>query len=336
MSRKILTTYPIPESKKWQISTVFIDKNPNKFKFIRGIFKKIGINDWWLPLRLFLLRNKFDILFTGTEREDAIFALFQTILPGKKIIHIMTCCLWKRERNEFIKIFKKFLIRLMVKSVSLFVVWSQDEIENYHKEFGIPKDKLKFIPHHSTLKNYNFKIYDGNYIFAGGNSSRDYITLIKAVENFSIKTVIALTDYSLIEGINIPDNVEIVSLSKEEFRQYMAGSKMVVVPLKNNLLQSAGQQTYLNAMSMKKPVIVSKAPGVKDYINNYETGIIVEPENPEALRKAISFILNGNDRVKKMVDKAYTIATTNYSLDKFVERNLNLLSQYKTCPYKTH
>jgi len=325
---KILTTYPIPESKRWQEVTVFIDRNSKKFKFLRSIFYKIGINDWWSPFKLLLLRNKFDVLFTGTEREDIIFALFQLILPGRKIPHVMTCCLWKREENAFIKIFKKFLLKLIAKSVALFVVWSQEEIENYHKEFGIPKDKLKFIPHHSTLKGYNFKIYDGNYIFAGGNSSRDYITLIKAVQNLSIKTIIALTDYSLIKGINIPNNVKVVSLSREEFRQYMAGSKMVVVPLKKNLLQSAGQQTYLNAMSLRKPVIVSKVPGVEDYISNYETGIIVEPENSQALRKAISFILNGNDEVKQMIDKAYMVATRNYTLDKFVERNLYLINKY--------
>jgi len=55
--------------------------------------------------------------------------------------------------------------------------------------------------------------------------------------------------------------------------------------------RSSGQQSYLNAMLLGKPVIVTEPPGVHDYINNGVTGVIV-PSSVEALRAAIRHVMD--------------------------------------------
>jgi glycosyltransferase involved in cell wall biosynthesis len=69
--------------------------------------------------------------------------------------------------------------------------------------------------------------------------------------------------------------------------QLMAQSGINVVGLEEGLLHSGGQQTFLNAMAMGKPVIVTDPEGAEDYICNGIDGLLVPPGDPEKLRSAI-------------------------------------------------
>jgi glycosyltransferase involved in cell wall biosynthesis len=63
-----------------------------------------------------------------------------------------------------------------------------------------------------------------------------------------------------------------------------------VVPIERST-RSAGQQTYLNAMALGKPVIVTDAPGVRDYIEHEVTGFVVPPET-QALNRVIQYVMD--------------------------------------------
>lgn len=321
---KILTTYPIPESQEWQKATFLINIHPKRFKRIRGIFKKFGIYDWWLPFKLLLLRNQYDVLFTGAEREDEIFSFLQTMLVFGKIKHVMVDCLWKQEKSTFLKVIKRILLQTISKSISVFVFWTKEEVESYHREFGIPKNKIRVYPHPHTMTGYQIEARDEGYIFAGGDSSRDYATLIEAVRYIPIKVKIALRNLSLLKGLKIPENVEINTLSPKEFRQILVNSRIVVVPIKRGLLQTAGQQTYFNAMIMRKPIIVSDVSGAREYIEHGKTGFLVPPEDVSALKNAILEVISNDGKLSPMLDEAYQMASTDFSLERFVERNLDL------------
>jgi glycosyltransferase involved in cell wall biosynthesis len=78
----------------------------------------------------------------------------------------------------------------------------------------------------------------------------------------------------------------------------------MVVPLRP-AARSAGQQTYLSAMLAGKPLIVTDAPGVRDYVVPGQTALVVENE-PEALRAAITWVLDPANKaeVQLMTDRA--------------------------------
>ncbi len=77
------------------------------------------------------------------------------------------------------------------------------------------------------------------------------------------------------------------SCGHREFRQLMAGAAMVVVPMEEGHLHSGGQQTYLNAMAMGKPVIVCDPRGAPDYITDGQDGIILDYGDSNGLRNVI-------------------------------------------------
>jgi len=314
---EILTTYAIPQSETWKHAATLVSPSERN-----GILKCFGIRDWKLPFRLLQIRGRYKVLVTGSEREDCLFALLQSIIPGKKIPHVMTCCLWKYERNYLRGFLKKILIRFMARSVTSFLVWSSHECKKYSGYFKIPSDKFTFIPHHVSLQGYNVEAQQGDYIFAGGDSSRDYDTLLEAVKFLSIPTMIVAKQVQTWNGKELPSHVQAKTTDPLEFRRLMAHSQMVVLPLSVGLLQSTGQQSYLNAMYLRKPVIVSDVPGVRDHIQPGVTGIVVPPGDPSALRKAITQVLKGGPEIEKMIEAAYVQVQKEFTLEHFVGRIL--------------
>lgn len=67
----------------------------------------------------------------------------------------------------------------------------------------------------------------------------------------------------------------------------MAESGINVVALKKGLLRSAGHQTFLNAMTTGKAVIVTDPKRARDFIEYGVDGVLVPPGDPVALRAAI-------------------------------------------------
>ena len=101
----------------------------------------------------------------------------------------------------------------------------------------------------------------------------------------------------------------------------MAGCRLAVIPMKKGLLHSGGQQTYLNAMAMGKPVIVVDDFGAKDYIEHGVNGLIVPSGESETLRTAIKSIISDPRFEEKLGCNALKTYNT-YSTTKCMERIL--------------
>ncbi len=266
--------------------------------------RKGALASFILALQLYLKKKDFDIVIISGEKPGVFFSILQTFLPLRKTPVLMLDCLWYRAENPLKRFFKRVQLKLMSKSVRLFLVWAEREIDGYSGEFGIPREKLKFFPFHTTCEVYDCQVEKRDYIFSGGNWDRDYKTLADAVKGLKMKTIIATNNISLLKGIELPENIEVISATDPQFFQLLAGSGMVILPMRGGLLHSGGQQTFLNAMYWGKPVIVTDPEGAKDYIENGITGILVKPGEPVALRKAILYLLENPEEANKMGEKA--------------------------------
>jgi len=102
------------------------------------------------------------------------------------------------------------------------------------------------------------------FVVWASHEVRDYETLLKAVEGLGVKVVIATRLSNWNGNVKIPEQVKAFPTSHSDFRKWMAGSRMVVIPMEKGHLHSGGQQTYLNAMAMGKPVVVADDCGAKD------------------------------------------------------------------------
>ena len=197
-----------------------------------------------------------------------------------------------QERFPFLKkllpIVARFVISLIDGPNVKYAVLSTSEVKSFPKTWGVDASRVVFQPFPNTLHEYkNIEIRDEGYLFSGGNSVRDYKLLEDALQGTDVPAMIA-TNWKPIKPLA---NVHFESTTHDKFMKLLAHSHAVVIPLRVTV-RSAGQQSYLNAMGLGKPVIVTDVPGVRDYVIHGVTGIIIPPSDPTAMREAILHVMN--------------------------------------------
>ena len=249
---------------------------------------------------LFRLRSGYRVVVLGGGAQiDIFYMILQRLWPFNSRPIVKIDCLWY-ESSPLKQFFKRCLFKWLDKVVNRYVVWASREINDYARAFGLPLGKFSFIPYHTTPDFNASTVRNGDYLFSGGNFARDYSSLARAVKGLDLKVIVACTNSKALNAISFPSNVDVVGVNHQEFMQLMAGSGINVVSLAGGLLHSGGQQTFLNAMAMGKPVIVTDPEGAKDYIDNGVDGILVPPSDPERLRSAILRIHNDLDFAKSL------------------------------------
>lgn len=140
------------------------------------------------------------------------------------------------------------------------------------------------------------------------------VSLFHGSENISFKSMLLR---------NIPEfcrnNVRFLGyVEPEELNAYLKACDIFVAP---SLYESAGF-IYLEAMSYAKPVIGCRVGGVPEVVKDQETGLLVPPEDPIALAKAIVTLLNDNIRRKEMGLAARKHIELNFTREIMAENTL--------------
>jgi glycosyltransferase involved in cell wall biosynthesis len=176
-----------------------------------------------------------------------------------------------------------------------YCVFSEEERNLLVSTFGIPRERIAAVRFGHTLwSRADGPTGDGGYVFAGGDSLRDYDTLLAAADGLDAP-VRLVTNNRL--G-RLPDNVTSDGpVTPDRYDELVANARVVVVPLRPGR-RAAGLITYVNAMALGKPVIVSDTPAAREYVEHGRTGIVVKAEDPVALRDALAWALDPANRAE--------------------------------------
>ncbi len=172
----------------------------------------------------------------------------------------------------------------------------------FERAFGIPRSRFHYIDFkiNSIELIRQASVTDEGYIFCGGRSRRDFACLFQAVEplGYPVKVVTSSesglrVNGSTLASLNIPRNVEIFThdSSPAFFVQWMAGARLVVIPIIPDVTTQAGIAVYMQAMGLGKCVIVSSGLGVGDVLDGNQA-LVVDAGDAEKLREAIRMAWN--------------------------------------------
>jgi glycosyltransferase involved in cell wall biosynthesis len=259
-------------------------------------------------VRLFLRRHRCRGVVTDAGASGLLFAWLQRLCPWGRKPHVLIDCNWYRTGSRWRDWLKGLRLRLAAPAVHSFVVWARHEVEDYARAFGLPREKLQYVPFHITLEGYTFEERDDGYLFAGGNYDRDYPMLIEAVRPLQTPVWIATTRPEQLAGIDIPPHVRVEGTSLAGFRQAMAAARLVVVPMADGLLHSGGQQTLLNALWLGKPTIAVGRKWAVDFVEDGVNGLIVDYGDVPGLRRAIEWVESHPDAARQMAERGRELA----------------------------
>jgi glycosyltransferase involved in cell wall biosynthesis len=273
---------------------------------------------------LFLLNST-----SGKIHPDVLATILIRLLPWlHRPVIVFMGAMW--QRDDGIKgLLQKLILRLADGAVARYAVQSTDEIPLFASAWGISESKMRFVPYIYTFTDKDLSLpapAREGFIFAGGNSHRDYEPFLEAINVLQEHKFIIATH--LLEGKTLPPNVKAGPVPREEFIRLMRASYAVVVPIKKGLIRAVGQQTYLNAMMLGKPTIVSNALGVIDHVQDGRTAIIVSGE-PESYVQAIRKVMDPTNKfeIDQMCKNARDVVLGQFNFERHAERLLAILDE---------
>jgi hypothetical protein len=126
---------------------------------------------------------------------------------------------------------------------------------------------------------------DAPYVFSGGYANRDYATLFAAVDGLDYPVVVVASSLNRLH--DLPANVNVrTDVPEEEFDRLLAGSHLLVVPLRATG-EASGQSVLFRGIQHGRPFVGTRHDGLIDYLGEGYPGF-VPAEDPAALRAAIS------------------------------------------------
>ncbi len=260
------------------------------------------------------------ILCIGGSRVGKLTAILNHLLGlGRRIV------LWESFVDAGSPI-SRALARWMVLGCWIVVVYSRKLVNLQAERTRTPRARFVFVPYkanHSTQAPIEMTI--GNYVFAGGNSERDYRTLADAVRGTDIPVIISATDPTATRNADFPENVILLAAKEPYFARLMAASRFVVLPIKPRLVVGAANAGACNAMWHGKAVVAAEDSSLGDYIPEGETGYVVPSGDVAALRDRIQRLWDDPDLARRMGLCAHERVADDLTHEHFMRR-LNRLA----------
>jgi len=210
-------------------------------------------------------------------------------------------------------------------------------------ELGIPPQKIEVIPpsvdssffkqnnSHSLFRNnYGISHHTKLVLFVGNFSlTKGIDLLLEAVANIlpydtSVKLVLALDpshrNFSFelqslkkkIVLLGISQNIIILDIVSD-MRDVMVSSDVIVAPFRSTAGITDYPMPILEAMAIGRAVIASSVGGIPEVIEHGKTGYLVPPGNVDALRSAITKLLEDMDLRNRIATAASTHASQKFS-----------------------
>lgn len=218
-------------------------------------------------------------------------------------------------------------MRRFFPSIERFVVFSNMERELYSNLFDIPIDRFDFVrwgvkpPIVSPLPSR----YDFSYFAALGGEARDYKTFIDAAKlRPNDKFVLIARPYS-VDGLTLPPNVTLrLNVPFDEAWSTIWHATASIIPLRNANTPN-GHVTLVGSMLMGKPIIITDSVGVRDYVSDKETALLVPARSPEILSTAIAKLSSNPDLRASLGNNARSFAESYCSENTIVKYVENVL-----------
>jgi glycosyltransferase involved in cell wall biosynthesis len=207
-----------------------------------------------------------------------------------------------------------------------------------------PADTRFFDPAHVSES-----VASGMHIESLGISHRDYPTLIRAMRRLPhIMCQIRVGSHWAqgdggISPADLPTNVRLEPfVHPRDLRACYVASRFIVIPLQPGTQWCAGSSTIREAQAMGKAVIATSSPGLREYIEDGVTGLLVQPGDDRGLEQAIDYLWNRPEVATAMGRLARERVLDQHSIEHWLDqlehyaRGKSALAERPAHPHLTH
>jgi glycosyltransferase involved in cell wall biosynthesis len=260
--------------------------------------------------------TRYDVVFTWELRSAVATALLLRKIPPRKRPKLVAVG----------PIFKGAVLRALpvlrplLAQADKIICFSQAELDTQARLLKLPPEKFLFWPTPYIQDQEAPAPTDGGFVLALGQSNRDYATLLRAIQGTDIPLTLVAGEESALGGVAPGPNVTLkYNTAHHETMALISSASFHVVPL-HDAGFSSGQTVLLRAMFSKKACIVSDTSGVRDYVKDNQTALLVPPGDVGALRDAIVRLWESPALREKLGESARREAEAEFGLPGFAAR----------------
>jgi glycosyltransferase involved in cell wall biosynthesis len=328
----------------------------------RGV-RALRLITQWVKLTTYLAKERPDIIQFGAT-EFPFEVIFLRSLKRKGLILSQICHEFEprdTEKNILTSLNNQFFFNIL-QTFSVIFLHGEANRKRFLELFNIPQERIHLIPlgneqifqmsnesgeFSKTLRTkYGFSSSDKVVLFFGhitpSKGVSDLLEAFKVVhtQDKQVRLLIAgmpLRDIDMNNLFNLTTSLGISEstifdtryLPMEEVGPLMNLATVVVYPYINST-QSAALQT---AYAFGKPVITTNVGGLPEAVDNGKSGILVPPNSPGALGKAILKITSDPKLATEMGQYAYHLSQTRFAWEPIAKQ---ILDTYEEALYEAH
>ncbi|WP_150913204.1 glycosyltransferase [Marinobacter halotolerans] len=279
----------------------------------RGLFRNqvAVIHQSGKDIVILVIFNK--VFFRGTRKIVGIDFQFARPEPGK--VGRLKALVWKWAWSN---------VNLVIAHMRF--------IKELNRFYGITEENFMFVPFKingfETIDAEN--ISDEGYVFTGGYSRRDYRTFCAAMAmlpDIPAKLVTLNPEALRVHGVNdkdirAPQNVEVIrhDQNPQTWQRFVGKSRCVVIPISEETICSNGISVCLNAMGLRKPVVISRSPAVDGIFESGRECVIVDFKDPEGTASAIRKLWDDTAFREQLAEQGYSAAKEFGGVNALMER----------------
>lgn len=275
----------LPLAKEFQVLHPYGEWANNRFG--GRVAGKLG--EFLVPLIAVSKRRRFDVVMSWSMRIGIVYGVVSRVLKHNSILHVMRDFHVNLERKDFGYRLKLLLLKLAIPGIDLFLCTSRQEQLIYARLFNIDRNRLLFFPDFPIASLCNRKPQvTQDYIFAYGNSDRDFDTLVRAAALSQNRLLILSQTYAPKDAV--PEHVRLIQerLPMEELLETIGACRLLVLPLQSYWV-AAGQNSMLETMALGRPLIVTSNLATLEYAEHRKTAVFVEAGDAAGLAAEIDY-----------------------------------------------
>jgi glycosyltransferase involved in cell wall biosynthesis len=279
-------------------------------------------------------RNTYDIIHSHQCFNHAVIGTVVSQWFGKKSILKIACAGDVGDLRVFSK-FKGFKRVLKVLHKTDAVIAISREVEKELHAYGFPPDHIQRIPNGVDARQFERKRpfperSKITFILMGRRSPQKGIDItFKALKMLSQKGINEEKIELKLYGIDYPEYdyqsmaAELGILPIVQFLSHTDEIKEVYHKAHCLLLPSRAEglsNVLLETMAFEMPVIATRISGTVDVIDHEKDGILIPPEDPEALANAMEFVIKNPEKSYHLGKSARRKVVGEFSLDEIATR----------------
>lgn len=262
-----------------------------------------------------------DVALSIFENIGLGFARWQRLAlsSGHVVPHIMLTC-WLAEHCQHMSPSQLRSVRRSIHAVSTIAVFSANQASILQERLGVNPERIAVVPFGVDSEYYSEANSDqvggGGLLAVGGDSCRDYATLLEAVRMADVPLTLVCYPRN-IDGLDLPPRTTLLSgIPHCEYRQLLRAADLVVTPTVAPAYPS-GQSVVLEAMSMRKATLTTDSLAMRDYVTDGVDGALIPPSNPVHMAEAIRGLLADDAQRQYLGQAAVKTVRERFSLTHF-------------------